>query len=334
MKSTRNGDVVGDRRRRGGHLLLTLSLHGQHIVDRIIDQRQLYNADIEPKVDPDGSALSDWTLSWTGSPTVEHSWNCSHSDEGERTVLGVWYNETIQPGTRRCSASRDRAWPPAPVTSIRTVDVPIDGEGDDGNGGGGGDGGHGGDDGGHDEGGHEGCCFGDLDGDHRIDGQDLTYMLSVWNVDDPVADLDGSSMVDGADLNMLLSLWGECGDDSHGDDSHGHGEYMDITMWGDFPARTNPPRPDGRREGDHHHRGDGRYNDLRAFLDLPVVRASRTVGIRRGVDERTQAWATTSREFISYAMQGAKVGWITDDLRSPDHGGHPARHAPCAIRSR
>ena len=49
---------------------------------------------------------------------------------------------------------------------------------------------------------------GDLNGDGRVDGADLGYLLAAWGtVGASAADLDGSGRVDGADLGVLLSRW-------------------------------------------------------------------------------------------------------------------------------
>ena len=55
-----------------------------------------------------------------------------------------------------------------------------------------------------------GGCTGDIDGDQRIDGLDLTVLLGLWGTDDPIADFDGSGLVDGNDLTTLLGNWGAC----------------------------------------------------------------------------------------------------------------------------
>lgn len=48
---------------------------------------------------------------------------------------------------------------------------------------------------------------GDLDGDGRIDGSDLSILLGRWGTSDPAADLDDSGLVDGGDLSRLLAAW-------------------------------------------------------------------------------------------------------------------------------
>jgi hypothetical protein len=48
---------------------------------------------------------------------------------------------------------------------------------------------------------------GDLNGDGRVDGADLTVLLGAWGTNDPTGDLNGDATVDGADLTMLLGAW-------------------------------------------------------------------------------------------------------------------------------
>jgi 1,4-alpha-glucan branching enzyme len=48
---------------------------------------------------------------------------------------------------------------------------------------------------------------GDLDGNGRVDGADLTILLGAWSVIDPSLDLDGDNVVTGADLAILLGNW-------------------------------------------------------------------------------------------------------------------------------
>ena len=54
------------------------------------------------------------------------------------------------------------------------------------------------------------ACPADLFPDGRVDGADLTVLLSYWGYRDTPADLDASGTVDGADLGMLFSAWGPC----------------------------------------------------------------------------------------------------------------------------
>jgi endoglucanase len=311
-------------------------LYGQSAVDFQLQEQWQggYNADILIEVAQKGSALNGWELSWLGNPEVEYAWNCVLSADGDRTVLGnVDYNEYIQPGDSvLLGFTGVGAWPPSPA-DVRIngvlVEVMIDGAGggggDDGGGGGGDDGGGGGDGddgrggGDGDDGGDghsQSCCFGDLDGDQMVNGGDLASLLAAWNSDDALADLDQSGLVDGADLAQLLGRWGSC--DPHSDGSHDHGDYMDITMWGDFH--------DSNDNSHHEQMVGGRtaitteamlaYNDLRAFLGLPSA-TQEEVGqwaFAEALTNNTEAWGGDVMGVgLYYAMQGAKVGWITDD---------------------
>lgn len=53
-------------------------------------------------------------------------------------------------------------------------------------------------------------CVGDLDGNNKVDGADLSQMLGAWGTNDPNADLTKDGLVDGADLSTLLGSWGDC----------------------------------------------------------------------------------------------------------------------------
>ena len=292
-----------------------------------------YNADIVLEVPATESMLDGWQLSWVGDPEILHHWNCTFDEVDGRTVLGhVSYNETILPGgSARLGFTGVGSWPPEPGDVRLNGDlvvVLIDGVGDaggggddsgDGSGDGPGDGpgdGHGGD--------HDSCCFGDLDGDRFVGGGDLAMILAAWSSDDPAADLDLSGTVNGGDLAMLLARWGMC-DIGHGDhDDHMPcmGEFVDITCWGDFHGSNH--------NSDHDELVGGRtaitteamlaYNDLRAFLDLPPL-AYEDVG-RWAFDEmltnNDTAWGNDLKGVgLWYAMQGAKVGWITDEAYYP-----------------
>ena len=75
--------------------------------------------------------------------------------------------------------------------------------------------------------GSTGPCAGDLDGDGRIGGADLTVLLGAWGSTNGSCgcDLDGDGSVDGADLSRLLADWGLCGEDCNG---NGIADHIDI----------------------------------------------------------------------------------------------------------
>ena len=272
-----------------------------------------YNADILIEVPRGESALNGWELSWLGTPDILHHWNCELSIEGERTVLEhVYYNENIQPGgSARLGFTGVGDWPPSPMDvriNGELVDVTFDGEEGDG----GGDDDHGD---GH-GGGHEDmCCFGDMDGDHVVGGADLSYLLTAWGGTDADADMDLSGVVNGGDLALLLTRWGSCM-------PMGDSPFVDLADWGTYHGSNH--------NSDDHEMVGGRtritseamvaYNDLRGFLGLPALDFE-DVG-QWAFDEQLtnndQAWGTDLLGVgLWYAMQGAKVGWITDEAYDP-----------------
>jgi endoglucanase len=307
-------------------------LHAQHSAEYRLQESWPggYNADIILQADQSDSALNDWALSWNGSPEVLEAWNCTASKAGDRTILEhASYNETIQPGDSVVLGFTGIGdWPPAP-NDVRIngvlIEFRIDGE--DGGNDQGGDGDDGGDDGdGHDGGHGDGggdptmCCFGDMDGDQIIDGADLSYLLNAWNSADQQADLDGSARVDGADLTLLLTRWGSC--HAHHEDPHDHGDFMAITMWGDFHDSNDNSHQEQMIGGRTAITTEAMlaYNDLRAFIGLPPM-SFEQVGqwaFDEALTNNSQAWQNDLKGVgLWYAMQGAKVGWITDDAYDP-----------------
>lgn len=53
------------------------------------------------------------------------------------------------------------------------------------------------------------ACVADLNGDHNVDGGDLTTVLSQWGTNG-TADFSQNGNVGGEDLAILLSAWGAC----------------------------------------------------------------------------------------------------------------------------
>ncbi len=53
-------------------------------------------------------------------------------------------------------------------------------------------------------------CPADLNGDHLVNGTDLSAVLSGWGSADN-ADINQDGVVDGSDMTALLSAWGNCG---------------------------------------------------------------------------------------------------------------------------
>ncbi len=53
------------------------------------------------------------------------------------------------------------------------------------------------------------ACIADLNGDHNVDGNDLTSVLSQWGTNG-TADFSQDQNVGGEDLTILLSAWGAC----------------------------------------------------------------------------------------------------------------------------
>ena len=117
--------------------------------------------------------------------------------------------------------------------------------------------------------------------------------------------------------------------EDHDDESHDHmappvssGDYIDITSWGTFHASNH--------NSEHNELVGGRtaitteaheaYNNLRAFLGLPAATIEE-VGewaFFESLTNNSQAWGNDIQGVgLYYAMQGAKVGWITDEAYDP-----------------
>ena len=117
--------------------------------------------------------------------------------------------------------------------------------------------------------------------------------------------------------------------EGHDEGSHDHmappassGDYTDITSWGTFHGSNN--------NSEHNELVGGRtaitteaheaYNNLRAFLGLPAATIEE-VGewaFSESLTNNSQAWGNDIQGVgLWYAMQGAKVGWITDEAYDP-----------------
>ncbi|MCH2145646.1 MAG: FG-GAP-like repeat-containing protein [Phycisphaerales bacterium] len=53
-------------------------------------------------------------------------------------------------------------------------------------------------------------CDADLNGDDKVDGSDLAFILGSWGSAMPGADINEDGTVDGTDLAILLGAWGAC----------------------------------------------------------------------------------------------------------------------------
>ena len=167
------------------------------------------------------------------------------------------------------------------------------------------------------------CCVADFTGDNQVSTNEVLGILEGWGpCSDPCPmDIDESGAVNSNDLLIVLARWGECPEPNGGLDQHDD-EYMDLTDWGNFHGSNNNSRP--------HEMVDGRtritteamvaYNNLRGFLDLPPLTFTQ-VGqwaFNNALTNNNQAWGNDLLGVgLYYAMQGAKVGWITDEAYDP-----------------
>ncbi len=145
------------------------------------------------------------------------------------------------------------------------------------------------------------------------------------------ADLSGEAVITNEPVSeqsaMAVPIQDNGMDDqgmSHDDGIHQHstGAFTDITVWGSFHDSNN--------NSEHNELVGGRtaitteallaYNGLRDFAGLPPVDVE-TVGdwaFANGLTNNSQAWGN-DREGVGlwFAMQGAKVGWISDEQYDP-----------------
>ena len=117
--------------------------------------------------------------------------------------------------------------------------------------------------------------------------------------------------------------------EGHDDGSHEHmsppessGDYVDITSWGTFHGSNHNSEHDELVGGRTAITTEAHaaYNNLRAFLGLSAVTIEE-VGewaFAESLTNNSQAWGNDLQGVgLWYAMQGAKVGWITDEAYDP-----------------
>jgi len=169
------------------------------------------------------------------------------------------------------------------------------------------------------------CCPADSTGDGQVNIDEVLQLLSGWGQcpeqPEPCPmDIDQSGTVNTEDLMVVLSSWGSCDPHNHMDPCSG--EFIDITCWGNFH--------DSNDNSDHDEMVDGRtaitteamlaYNNLRAFLGLSAL-TYEEVGqwaFDEALTNNSQGWGDDIKGVgLYYAMQGAKVGWITDEAYDP-----------------
>ena len=146
---------------------------------------------------------------------------------------------------------------------------------------------------------------------------DAVELAPVVDISDPVIEepvMDHGSM-DHAEMDHSGMEHGMAHDSSSG-------EYTDITSWGTFHGSN--------LNSEHDELVGGRtaitteamvaYNGLRAFAGLEAVEIE-VVGewaFAQGLTNNSQAWGDDTKGVgLWYAMQGAKVGWITDEAYDP-----------------
>ena len=100
------------------------------------------------------------------------------------------------------------------------------------------------------------------------------------------------------------------------------GEFITITCWGDFHDSNNNSHDDEMVGGRTPITTEAMitYNSLRAFFELPqsTIEEVGQWAFDEALTNNTQAWGDDLKGVgLYYAMQGAKVGWITDDAYDP-----------------
>ena len=169
------------------------------------------------------------------------------------------------------------------------------------------------------------CCVADVTGDNQVSADEVLELLSEWGpcLGSCPLDIDQSGDVDSNDLLTIIDRWGACPEPNGGDyvedpDS----PYMDMGVWGKFHGSNNNSRL--------YEMVDGRtpitteamvaYNNLRGFLGLSSLEYEQ-VGqwaFNEALTNNSQWWGNDLKGVgLYYAMQGAKVGWVTDENYYP-----------------
>ena len=169
------------------------------------------------------------------------------------------------------------------------------------------------------------CCVADFTGDDQVSADEVLSLLSAWGscTGSCPEDIDDSGEVNSDDLLTIIDRWGQCPEANGGDyvedpDS----PYMDLAVWGKFHGSNNNSRLyemiDGRTPITTE--AMDAYNNLRSFLDLSALDYEQ-VGqwaFSKQLTNNDQWWGNDLKGVgLYYAMQGAKVGWITDEDYDP-----------------
>jgi GH18 family chitinase len=152
--------------------------------------------------------LSGWELTYLDGPEISSLWNAEwQSSEGRTTLNDLGWNGSISSGDFVEIGFQGVGSLLENVIDPRLNGSPVDiryGEGDE-------------------SGGNDDTTPNpDFDLNGRVDGADLSQLLSSWGSTSTLFDLDQSGFVDGGDLTILLSAW-SIEDDSGGGDGDGDG---------------------------------------------------------------------------------------------------------------
>ena len=133
-----------------------------------------------------------WELTYLDGPVISSLWNAEWTSVNGRTILGdLGWNGTIETDAFIELGFQGVGSLLEDVVDARFNGMPVDiayGEADGDQGGG-------------------GTTDPDFDLNGRIDGADLSQLLSNWGSASTIFDLDRSGLVDGGDLTILLSAW-------------------------------------------------------------------------------------------------------------------------------